>query len=80
MSKRSTISVKPNVEEVVDWALEFFTTVEAASILKVSKRTLEKWRKSGGGPRYAKLGSRVTYPGKCLREWIDSHTHRNTSE
>lgn len=34
---------------------------EVARRLKLSPRTLEKWRWEGRGPRYLKLGRRVVY-------------------
>lgn len=37
-------------------------TVEAADRLRVSCRTLERWRYEGVGPAYRKLGGRVVYP------------------
>lgn len=34
---------------------------ELASRWRVSRRTLERWRFSGEGPRFCKIGGRITY-------------------
>ncbi|HEY1891515.1 MAG TPA: DUF3830 family protein [Steroidobacteraceae bacterium] len=39
----------------------YLTNAEAAAVLKLSPRTLEKLRMNGGGPRFRKFGSRVIY-------------------
>jgi len=46
------------------------TTAEAAEYCGLSRRTLEKRRGSGGGPRYLKLGRLVKYRVRDLEEWI----------
>ena len=34
---------------------------ELASRWRISPRTLERWRSTGEGPRFCKIGGRVTY-------------------
>jgi hypothetical protein len=34
---------------------------EAAQILEMSKRTLQKWRLTGGGPEFLKVGRAMIY-------------------
>lgn len=53
---------------------------EAAEFLSLSPRTLERWRVTGGGPRFIKAGGKsVRYRPADLLAWIDgqsrSHTH-----
>ena len=55
-------------------------TPEAAKYLGLSKSTLEKYRLTGGGPRYAKLGKIVTYDPAELDAWADARTRTSTSE
>lgn len=50
------------------------TTKEAAAYLRLQPCTLEAWRTRGRGPKYQKLGRRVVYDFKMLREFIESHT------
>jgi excisionase family DNA binding protein len=56
------------------------TQTETAELLRLSERTLERWRVIGGGPAYVKLGKRVLYPRAELDKWIVSHLCHNTSE
>ena len=59
---------------------EFLTTDEAAALLRLSPRTLEKQRVLGGGPRFRKFGARVVYAAADLRAWADSNTFGMTSD
>ncbi len=45
---------------------------EAAAYLSVAVQTLQKWRSSGGGPPYAKIGRRVVYRLTDLERWLES--------
>ena len=60
--------------------LEFLTTEEAGTFLRLSPRTLEKQRVQGGGPRFRKLGARVVYAAADLRAWADSRSYEMTSD
>lgn len=59
---------------------ELLTNAEAAAFVRLSPRTLEKFRVLGGGPRYKKLGARVRYSVDDLRAWLDSRTFEMTSD
>ncbi len=50
----------------------FLTTAEAAALLRLSPRTLEKRRIDGGGPCYRKFGRRVVYARVDLESWVDA--------
>jgi hypothetical protein len=56
------------------------TEDECAAYLRVSKRTLQRWRVLGTGPRFAKYGTRVIYDGWDVDQWSDSNTFQSTSE
>ncbi len=60
--------------------LEFLTQREAATLLRLSERTLERYRLSGTGPAFVKLGRRVVYRASDLLAFAQAHTHRSTSE
>ena len=60
--------------------MTLLTQREAAELLRLSERTLERSRVSGFGPPYAKLGSRVLYRADDLDQWITSHIVPSTSE
>lgn len=58
------------------------TTAEAAKLLRISPRTLERYRVCGTEPVYFKAGpgvrSRVLYDLKSLKAWI--RQYKSTSE
>ncbi|MFT4160842.1 helix-turn-helix transcriptional regulator [Shinella sp.] len=58
----------------------FVRTAEAARLLDLSPRTLEKHRCDGTGPIYHKLGGRVVYTVADLQAWIDAAARQSTSE
>jgi len=53
---------------------------EAANYLRLSERTLERLRLTGGGPRYCKLGRRVVYRSEDLLAWVAARVVTSTSE
>jgi hypothetical protein len=53
---------------------------QAASILSISVRTLERMRVTGLGPRYVKVRSSVRYQQEALERWIAAQSRRSTSE
>ena len=56
------------------------TQREAAAVLCLSERTLERLRVAGTGPRYVKLGRRVAYREADLEAWIAARVVGSTSE
>lgn len=59
---------------------DVLTTLEAARYVRLGKPTLERFRISGEGPRYAKLGGAVRYRRADLDAWLESRLTRSTSE
>lgn len=63
---------------------EILDTASAAVYVGLSKPTLERFRLTGDGPRYAKLtpGPRgpVRYRRADLEEWLASRLVRSTSQ
>ncbi|WP_374254176.1 helix-turn-helix transcriptional regulator [Xanthobacter sp.] len=55
-------------------------TDAAAAYAGVSKSSMNKWRVTGGGPKYIKLGRRVVYDVIDLDEWLGAHRRRSTSD
>ncbi len=64
--------------------LVFLTSNEAAELLRLSRRTLERMRLEGSGPRYVKLGSgkrsRVVYRLAEIESWTHALSFGSTSE
>jgi excisionase family DNA binding protein len=56
------------------------TQTEAARFLRVSERTLERWRVEGQGPCFSKIGRRVVYRAEELDAWVNAQTRTSTSE
>lgn len=59
------------------------TTAEAARYLRLSQPTLERFRLTGDGPLFIKLGpglrARVVYRRADLDDWLHGHRRRDTS-
>ena len=54
---------------------------EAAKLLSLSERSLERLRCFGGGPKYVRLSrGRIAYREEDLREWIARKVVGSTSE
>ena len=45
-----------------------------------SPRTLQRWRQTGDGPPFVKIGGRVFYEESALEAFIQSRTFRSTAE
>ena len=58
----------------------FLTQDEAAKLLRISPRTLERYRVAGSGPRFVKAGRRVLYRHADLETWTEANTFASTSE
>ncbi|MFA5965212.1 MAG: DNA-binding protein [Sphingomonas sp.] len=58
----------------------YLPTPDAAIVLGLSARTLEKHRCYGTGPVYHKLGGRVVYTLEELQSWADSGARRSTHD
>ena len=59
--------------------LRLLTQVEAARLLRLSERTLERLRLTGGGPLYVKAGRAVRYREADLEAWIAARVVSSTS-
>jgi predicted DNA-binding transcriptional regulator AlpA len=52
----------------------------AADMLGTTVRTLQDWRLTGRGPRYAKLGRAVRYDLADIRSWLESRKYQSTAD
>ncbi len=50
--------------------LTYLTPIEVSVRLGITKNTLVRWRKDGGGPRFVKRGGRIVYPSRKLELWL----------
>lgn len=58
----------------------YLHTPDAALMLGLSARTLEKHRCYGTGPAYHKLGGRVVYALADIQRWAEQGVRRSTSD
>jgi predicted DNA-binding transcriptional regulator AlpA len=58
----------------------YLRTPEAARLVGLSDRTLEKHRIYGTGPRYSKLCGRVVYRVEDLQAWVELGVKASTSD
>lgn len=56
----------------------YFTTGEAACYLRLSHRTLKRYRVTGDGPVFLRLGGRVRYRRDHLDAWAAKHERVST--
>jgi hypothetical protein len=59
---------------------QLLTVGEAAAILRCSPHSLNRWRLTGGGPKFIYVGRRVRYARAALADFIASSTRRSTSD
>ena len=55
-------------------------TEQTAQRLGLSPRTLERYRVTGEGPEYLKIGRAVRYTASALGRWLKGCTRRSTSD
>jgi len=53
--------------------------IELAARLNISPRTLERWRWTGEGPRYMKVGGRVVYRLEDVEGYEGSQLRNSTA-
>ena len=58
----------------------YVRTHEAARLLGISARTLEKYRCHGTGPTFRKLGGRVVYAIDDLKAWAERGAVTSTAD
>ena len=59
---------------------EFVRPREAAAILRLSVRFLDRCRMHGGGPAHFNFGNRTVYARSDLAEWAAARRYRSTAE
>lgn len=56
------------------------TESELSDRIRVAVATLRRWRWSGDGPPFVRVGRCVRYDPAHIREWLDTQTRRSTSD
>jgi predicted DNA-binding transcriptional regulator AlpA len=52
---------------------ELLTENELSAELKVSRRTLQRWRLEGRGPRWIRVGKAPRYRWADVQRWLEEH-------
>ncbi len=61
-------------------AVRHLNQVELAARWTISHRTLERWRWTGEGPAFIKIGGRVVYRVEDVEAYEATHLRRSTAE
>lgn len=64
----------------MDGNVELLTTRQIAQRWGYSERWFERFRETGGGPPYLKIGRGVRYPIAACQQWLESYLCDSTSE
>lgn len=62
---------------------EILTTAQTAAVIdeRLSPRTLERWRRTGRGPAFVKVGPRlVGYTRAAIAAWLQQQERRHTKQ
>ncbi|WEK50983.1 MAG: helix-turn-helix domain-containing protein [Candidatus Kaistia colombiensis] len=70
----------PATQDQSTAARRMLDTLEAATYAGLGKSTLDKFRLTGGGPTYIKVGKRVVYDLSDLDIWLASRRRQSTSQ
>lgn len=58
---------------------DLLDTAAAARLLGLSVSTLNKWRMTGDGPEFVKLGRRIRYRHETLKKFVNDKVRPHTS-
>jgi predicted DNA-binding transcriptional regulator AlpA len=47
---------------------------------QISPKTAQKWRQTGRGPSFVKVGRLVRYRESAIQAWLDQQTRSNTAQ
>ena len=60
--------------------MTLMTANHTAELLSIHPNTLAKWRLSGEGPTFTKMGRSVRYRMADIEKWLEARQARSTSE
>ena len=78
MSNRKTVAAIERPE--LDYWDGMIDETDASQFLNQSVRTLQKWRLTGYGPPFYKIGRSIRYKRRVIQEWLESRMRRHTSQ
>ena len=77
-SSETTLLKGPNGMD--DSSLLYMSTREVAAFLGLSPRTLDRYRVTGDGPPFHKLGNRIRYARADVEAWVAARRRLSTSD
>jgi hypothetical protein len=60
--------------------IELLNAKHTAQHLCITEGTLAKWRLTGEGPKFVRVGLRIAYDPKDVTEWLDARRVSSTSQ
>jgi excisionase family DNA binding protein len=60
--------------------MELLDQRDIAKLFKASERTVERWRESGGGPPYFRIGRLIRYNRTDFEAWLVAQLHHTKSD
>ena len=76
-----TQSTSSSADSAVIDSETLLTEVQAAELLQVTPRAVQKWRAEGTGPRFIRISGRcVRYRRRDLIEWTEARLKSSTAE
>ena len=60
--------------------LELLNAKHTAKHMCITEGTLAKWRLTGEGPKFVRVGRRIAYDPKDVAEWLDARRVSSTSQ
>jgi hypothetical protein len=63
----------------VDLSGPFWNSDQLAAVCHTSRRSIERWRRTGSGPPYLKVGGRRLYDREATLAWLRSRQVTSTS-
>ena len=81
--RRDSASRRQEAPAAATCAPLILTEADAAAMLRLSPRTLQRMRLEGGGPRFVRLtdgGARIGYRVADLDKWLTARTVASTSD
>ena len=79
VASRRAVTGAASLGRVTGARLTALARLMAADLLGLKPQTLRKWRVTGGGPPYVRLGGRVAYRRADVDAWIADRTFTSTA-
>jgi excisionase family DNA binding protein len=57
---------------------EFLTEAELAALLKVTPRTVKRWRAEGTGPSWIRVGRGIRYRRRDVDAWLERQAEEHS--